>query len=211
MELLLNRRTVRGVTRYLVRWRGHTSADDEWLREEELVHYRETARRWRRMMPPSPSSCGSPGRTAVAARRRAPTPPSRRRRPPPAAPSLVVDLPPRWPRAPPYWRQDGAVLLGAVLLAIAGSWDGGSPTWSGTALGRLAQAARCRLARAGWPLGPAVPDVCCFDELDHHNGLTGKAGLKRYISIARYARASPSLRWTRSASRGDEKLYFWWI
>ena len=32
VELLLNRLTVRGVTRYLVRWRGHTSADDEWLR-----------------------------------------------------------------------------------------------------------------------------------------------------------------------------------
>jgi hypothetical protein len=28
----------RGVTRYLVRWRGHTSADDEWLRAEELAH-----------------------------------------------------------------------------------------------------------------------------------------------------------------------------
>ena len=27
-ELLLNRKLVRGVTRYLVRWRGHTSADD---------------------------------------------------------------------------------------------------------------------------------------------------------------------------------------
>ena len=29
---------MRGVTRYLVRWRGHTSADDEWLRLEELAH-----------------------------------------------------------------------------------------------------------------------------------------------------------------------------
>ena len=34
VELLLNRRKVRGVTRYLVRWRGHASADDEWLRLE---------------------------------------------------------------------------------------------------------------------------------------------------------------------------------
>ena len=41
MELLLNRRTVRGVTRYLVRWRGHASADDEWLRLEELAHCQE--------------------------------------------------------------------------------------------------------------------------------------------------------------------------
>ncbi len=36
---LLNRRLVRGVTHYLARWRGHTSAaDDEWLRAEELGH-----------------------------------------------------------------------------------------------------------------------------------------------------------------------------
>jgi hypothetical protein len=32
VELLLNRTEKRGVARYLVRWRGHTSADDEWLR-----------------------------------------------------------------------------------------------------------------------------------------------------------------------------------
>jgi hypothetical protein len=38
VELLLNRRAVRGVRRYLVRWRGHTSAEDEWLRLEELAH-----------------------------------------------------------------------------------------------------------------------------------------------------------------------------
>ena len=38
VELLLNRTEKRGVTRYLVRWRGHTSADDEWLRAEELSH-----------------------------------------------------------------------------------------------------------------------------------------------------------------------------
>ena len=41
MELLLNSRTVRGVKRCLMLWRGHTSADDEWLRKEELVHCRE--------------------------------------------------------------------------------------------------------------------------------------------------------------------------
>jgi hypothetical protein len=40
VELLLNRRLARGVTSYLVRWRpgGHASADDEWLRLEELAH-----------------------------------------------------------------------------------------------------------------------------------------------------------------------------
>jgi hypothetical protein len=39
VELLLNRKTTkRGVTRYLVRWRGHTSANDARLRVEELGH-----------------------------------------------------------------------------------------------------------------------------------------------------------------------------
>ena len=48
MERLLNRRTTRGVTRYLVRWRGHASSDDEWpgLRVEDA------RRRWRSMTPP---------------------------------------------------------------------------------------------------------------------------------------------------------------
>jgi hypothetical protein len=41
VELLLSRREIRGVTRYLVRWRGHTSADDEWLRAEDLTHCQE--------------------------------------------------------------------------------------------------------------------------------------------------------------------------
>ena len=38
IELLLNRQTLRDVTRYLVLWRGHASADNEWLRLEELAH-----------------------------------------------------------------------------------------------------------------------------------------------------------------------------
>ena len=37
MELLLNRRRVRGVARHLVKWRGHTFADGEWLRTRCLV------------------------------------------------------------------------------------------------------------------------------------------------------------------------------
>ena len=38
VELLLNRKEVRGVTHYLVRWRGHSSAEDEWLRAADLGH-----------------------------------------------------------------------------------------------------------------------------------------------------------------------------
>ena len=39
--LPINRRTARGVTRYLARRRGHASSDDEWLRVEELSHCQE--------------------------------------------------------------------------------------------------------------------------------------------------------------------------
>ena len=41
VELLLNRRLFRGVTQYLVRWRGHASPADEWRRVEELDHCRD--------------------------------------------------------------------------------------------------------------------------------------------------------------------------
>ena len=43
VELLLNRKLVRSATRCLLRssWRGHTSADDSWLRLEELAHCQE--------------------------------------------------------------------------------------------------------------------------------------------------------------------------
>jgi hypothetical protein len=41
VELLFNRRLVRCVTHYLVLWRGHTSADDECLRAEDLTHCQE--------------------------------------------------------------------------------------------------------------------------------------------------------------------------
>jgi hypothetical protein len=45
VELLLNRRLVRGVLRYLVRWRGHNSANDKLLRAEELAAPRRRAAR----------------------------------------------------------------------------------------------------------------------------------------------------------------------
>ncbi len=57
----LNRRLVRGVTRYLVRWRGHTSADDEWLRAEELTHCQEKVAEYV-ATPPTPPR-GPPGRS----------------------------------------------------------------------------------------------------------------------------------------------------
>jgi hypothetical protein len=93
VELLLNCKTTRGVTHYLVRWRGHTSAANEWLRVEEALRSWPTAwRGWlstrRALQPvpratatshgrrPSPLLLGSPtagsGRFPAGARDRAP-------------------------------------------------------------------------------------------------------------------------------------------
>ncbi len=66
VELLLRRgRLVRGVTRYLVRWRGHASADDEWRRAEELTQCQEkvydaTAPRRRAARPADPAADSEP-------------------------------------------------------------------------------------------------------------------------------------------------------
>ena len=79
VELLLNRRLVRGVLRYLVRWRGHTSADDEWLRVEELAHCPEKVAEY----------------DATAPRRRA-----ARRTDPAAAPASAQLAPPALDPAP---------------------------------------------------------------------------------------------------------------
>ena len=68
MELLLKRKMKRGVTRYLVRWRGHTSAADECLRAEELLHCPEK-------VPKSPRRALLPALSApVTSTRRSPLP-----------------------------------------------------------------------------------------------------------------------------------------
>ncbi len=70
VERLLNRRLVRGVLRCLVRRRGHTSADDEWLRAEEQTMSGCARRSWRTALPPPAEElahCRS-WRTAVLAR-----------------------------------------------------------------------------------------------------------------------------------------------
>jgi hypothetical protein len=71
VELLLNQWEICCITRYLVQWRGHTSADDEWLRAEDLPHCQETVAEY----------------DAAATRRRAAP------RPEPAAPPVVAQAP----------------------------------------------------------------------------------------------------------------------
>ena len=51
VEQLLNRKTSRGVTRYLVRFRGHTSEGDEWVRAEELGNCQERVAEYEAIAP----------------------------------------------------------------------------------------------------------------------------------------------------------------
>ncbi len=93
-------------TRYLVRWRGHTSADDEWLRAEELAHCPEKGAEY----------------DATAPRRRA----ARRADPPadPAAAPPAAPPPAPTPLVPPAGfrlaasseGRAGAALIGQVVL-----------------------------------------------------------------------------------------------
>jgi hypothetical protein len=68
VELLLNRRTTWGVTRYLVRWRGHTPADDTWLLMEEPLHCPEKVAEY------EVSLAARPERAGAAAPRQPPAP-----------------------------------------------------------------------------------------------------------------------------------------
>jgi hypothetical protein len=122
VELLLNRKEVRGVTHYLVRWRGHSSAADEWLRAAELGHCPEKVAEYE----------------AAAPRRRA----ARRGKDggPPQQPALQAVAPAPL-LAPPGFRlarqrefRDGAALVGARVLY---QW----PT-DGWVLGRVRRACR---------------------------------------------------------------------
>ncbi len=103
VELLLNRKGIRGVLHYLVRWRGHTLADDEpeWLRAEELAHCPELVAEY----------------DTAAPRRRG----ARRGRPagPPAVPEVPVAAAAASPPVAPTGFQLAAqaeVLTGAALV-----------------------------------------------------------------------------------------------
>jgi hypothetical protein len=102
VELLLNRRLVRGVTRYLVRWRGHTSADDEWLRAEELAHCPEKVAEY---------DTAAPRRRGA----RRPGPVAALAAPPPAAPA-----PAPAPLVPPAGFRLAASLDGLAGTALVG-------------------------------------------------------------------------------------------
>jgi hypothetical protein len=67
VELLLNSKEILWVLHYLVRWRGHTSADNEWLRAADLAHCPERVAEYDAAAPRRRRACGTASASAVPA------------------------------------------------------------------------------------------------------------------------------------------------
>ena len=135
VELLLNRRVVRCVTSYLMRWRGNSSADDEWLQLEEPA---EKVAEYEAAGPGGAPSGRPPGRLLgfhPACRSPAGSLPASRGALPVPACGPVRGRDRLGPRGPRTRR----------------------PAWSAVCCGCLAPL--CRLARLGEPADPALSDA----------------------------------------------------
>jgi hypothetical protein len=129
--MLMNRTEKWGVACYLVRWRGHTSADDEWLRAEELLYCLEKVAEY----------------DAAAPRRRAarrvhvpvdvPEPGPRGAVPPPAGPAPLVS-PAGYRVALATGSESGKALVGQWVLYC---WPADSEGWGRGRVARVSRAA----------------------------------------------------------------------
>jgi hypothetical protein len=110
---------IRWVLHYLVtvRWRSHTSADDEWLLAEELAHCPDSER-----VAENDAAAAVPPRAAAGV----PVPPARRRardrRRVPAG-CVAETPPPRWPQPGSGWR------LRPSCWRVLLWWGGPSESW----------------------------------------------------------------------------------
>jgi hypothetical protein len=137
VELLLNRRLVRGVTRYLVRWRGHTSADDEWLRVEELAHCQDKVAEY---------DAAAPRRHAARRTDLAAMPAAAQ----PAAPALALAAAPLGPPAGFRLAASSEVLTGTALVGKAVLYRWPVDGWvRGTVTGRSRTAGFSHVVRYG--------------------------------------------------------------
>jgi hypothetical protein len=108
VEQLLNRKTLRGRTYYLVRWQGHTSADDSWEPVEHLTHCPERVAEYEAAAPRRPAARRHASRGGTA----------RPAGPGPSAPQPVAPPEPTAPQAPLGWAvaPAGPPTLGAKVL-----------------------------------------------------------------------------------------------
>ena len=125
VEQLLNRKTLRGRTYYLVRWQGHTSADDSWEPVEHLTHCPERVAEYEAAAPRRPAARRHAGRGGTA-RPAGPDPSA-----PPASPWLRRSRRPRRPPlAVPWLRQARrrwarrSSTGGRTTAGNGGSWRG---------------------------------------------------------------------------------------
>ena len=109
MEQLLNRKTVRGRTYYLVRWQGHASAADSWEPAEHLANCQpeERVAEYEAAAPRRPK--------ALRAYQHASTAPLAMAAPPSPPPPSAAAPP---PKPPPGWdvAAAGPPDLGSALL-----------------------------------------------------------------------------------------------
>jgi hypothetical protein len=175
VELLLNRREVRGVTRYLVRWRGHTSADDEWLRREELAHCQEKVAEY---------DAATPRRSAARRADPAAVPAAGHPAAPALAPAAATLVPPAWFRL----AATSEVLSVTALVGQTVLYRWPEDGWvRGTVVGRSRTAGLSHVVRYGRAsaLGSAVvPSL--LDAASH-----GPAG--QWVLLRRMTRQSGSL------------------
>ena len=116
VEQLLNRKTLSGRTYYLVRWQGHSSADDSWEPVEHLAHCPERVAEYEAAAPRRPKALQTlpkaAGSSSAGAALPAAAPP-----PPVAPPHPPAVAPPPFP--PPGWTvamAAGSLALGAAIL-----------------------------------------------------------------------------------------------
>ena len=118
VEQLLNRKTLRGRTYYLVRWQGHASADDSWEPVEHLAHCPERVAEYEAAAPRRPkarrlASRGAPGAVDPQPPPDAVPPPP----PPPTAGWVVGPAGQCWPGAGASRVIDPLLVAGRGLAA----------------------------------------------------------------------------------------------
>ena len=115
VEQLLNRKTLRGRTYYLVRWQGYASADDSWEPVEHLAHCPERVAEYEAAAPRRPQALRARQRAAAPSAEAAPSvaapPPAGVPPPPPGVPPPPVP-PPGWSVA----AAAGSLAPGAAIL-----------------------------------------------------------------------------------------------
>ena len=170
VDQLLNRKTVRGRTYYLVRWQGHASAADSWEPAEHLENCPERVAEYEAAASRRPSPSG-----LRRAHQRAGPPPLAQAATPPALPPPPAAAPP--PQPPPGW---ASVAVGSQDLGSALLYWWPDEGWQ---LGRVRR--RCRRAPITHVVGYPTTTATFAGEVD--TLLDPTTCGSRWVSLTRVA------------------------